>query len=226
MQESWPRLLAQTASGLGIALKEQQVDLFIRYHQELTAWNEKINLFSRTAPDDPLLKHFIDSLTAAAFLPLKESTVLDMGSGGGFPGIPLKIAVETLKISLLEASRKKTSFLKHVIRTLQLTEAAVIHNRAEKLMVDEAYRESFDVVISKAAFKLPQFLSLGAFFLAPGGILIAMKGVEISEEMKEAEPAAVEAELLLSASHAVTLPVTGDQRTILIYKKTRNYSGV
>ena len=185
------RLLAQTASGLGIALKEQQVDLFIRYHQELTAWNEKINLFSRTAPDDPLLKHFIDSLTAAAFLPLKESAVLDMGSGGGFPGIPLKIAVSTLKISLLEASRKKTSFLKHVIRTLQLTEATVIHNRTEKLMVDEAYRESFDVVISKAAFKLPQFLSLGAFFLAPGGILIAMKGVEISEEMKEAEPANV-----------------------------------
>lgn len=219
MEENWPQLLVHAATGLRVILEERQLRLFTRYHQELTAWNEKINLFSRTAPDDSLLKHFIDSLTAAAFLPHRESTVLDMGSGGGLPGIPLKIAVETLKISLLEASRKKTSFLKHVIHMLQLTGATVIHNRAERLMGDEAYRESFDVVISKAAFKLPQFLSLGAFFLAPGGILIAMKGVETREETKEAEPAAAGAGLCLSASHAVTLPVTGDQRTILIYKK-------
>lgn len=219
MAENWPQLLVHAATGLGAPLGEKQVHLFIRFHQELTAWNKKINLFSRAASDDFLLKHFIDSLSVVAFLPHRKSVVLDIGSGGGLPGIPLKIAVETLKISLLDSSRKKTTFLKHVIRTLQLTEATVIHNRVEKLLKDEAYRQSFDVVISKAAFKLSQFLKLGTFFLAPGGTLIAIKGMEIREETKEAEPAAADAGLFLSASHIVTLPACGNQSTILIYKK-------
>ncbi len=221
MREDWPLLLVQVASGLGIILDERQVDLFVRFRRELAAWNEKINLFSRSLSDVDLLGHFSDSLTAAAFLPHEESSVLDMGSGGGLPGIPLKIAVPTLKISLLEASRKKTSFLKHVIRTLQLTEVAVIHDRAEQLKEDEACREAFDVVISKAAFKLPQFLKLGALFLAPGGLLIAMKGMDINLEMKEAEAAAAVSGLHLSASHVLTLPLTCDQRQILIYKKAK-----
>jgi 16S rRNA (guanine527-N7)-methyltransferase len=221
MREDWPRLLVKAASGLGIALNERQVDLFVRYRLELSAWNEKINLFSRSLSDDDLLGHFSDSLTAAAFLPHKESAVLDMGSGGGLPGIPLKIAVPTLNISLLEASRKKTSFLKHAIRTLQLTEMTVIHGRAEKLIKEERCGESFSVVISKAAFNLPDFLRLGAFFLAPGGLLIAMKGMDINQEMKEAEPAAAVAGLHLSSSQTLVLPLTGNQRMILIYKKAK-----
>jgi 16S rRNA (guanine527-N7)-methyltransferase len=219
MREDWLRLLVQAASGLGIALNERQVDLFVRYCQELSVWNEKINLFSRSLSDDDLLGHFSDSLTAAEFLPHKESAVLDMGSGGGLPGIPLKIAIPTLKISLLDASRKKTSFLKHVVRTLQLTGMKVIHGRAEQIKEDAVYRGAFDTVISKAAFKLPQFLRLGAFFLAPGGVLIAMKGMDIHGEIKEAEATAAVSGLHLSASQVVTLPLTGDQRRLLIYKK-------
>lgn len=219
MEESWPRLLTYAATSLKIKLEERQLHLFTRYHRELAAWNAKINIFSRNATDNFLLEHFIDSLAIAALLPHRESTVLDMGSGGGFPGIPLKIAIETLKIYLLEASRKKTSFLKHIIRTLQLTGVTVIHKRAESLRDDGSYRGSFDVVVSKAAFKLPQLLSLGAFFLAPEGILIAMKGAEIEKEKKEAESAAAEAGLYLAAFQVATLPVAGNRRTILIYKK-------
>lgn len=212
--------LAQAAAGLGIILTERQADLFARYHQELTLWNEKINLFSRSSAGETLLKNFLDSLAAVPFLPPQGSAVLDMGSGGGFPGIPLKIARDNLKVTLLEASRRKASFLKHAIRTLSLAETSVIHDRAENLQGSDSYRNMFDVVISQAAFKLPQFLTLGAFPLAPEGVLIAMKGAHASEELEEAMPVAAASGLYLSASHSFVLPITGDQRTILIFKKT------
>src|SRR3972149_3208260 len=219
MHENWPQLLLQAASDLGINLTEEQVLLFTHYYREITAWNEKINLLSRSSSGDILLKNFIDSLTPLPFLSHKKSTLLDMGSGGGFPGIPLKIACDTLKVSLLESARKKTSFLKHLIRTLQLPKITVIHGRAENLQTNGAYRNTFDVVISKAVFKLPEFLLLGACFLAPSGILIAMKGEKVREEIDAANPAAAASGLYLSGSHSVTLPVTGDRRRILIYKK-------
>jgi 16S rRNA (guanine527-N7)-methyltransferase len=220
MDKDWQQLLIRAAVDLGIDLEEKKISLFTRYCEEITVWNKKINLISRSSPEDTFLKNCIDSLTAAPFLPHRGSTVLDMGSGGGFPGIPLKIAFDTLKVSLLESSRKKTSFLKHVIRALPLSGITVIHDRAENIQGNEAYRNIFDAVISKAAFKLPQFLTLGASFLAPRGVLIAMKGLEISEEIKEAAASAVASGLYVSSSHTVTLPVTGEEHKIVIYKKT------
>jgi len=219
MHGNWPQLLVQAASSMGVPLEEKQLDLFGRYHREIMSWNEKINLLSRSSSGDTLLKNFIDSLSVLQFLPTLPSHVLDMGSGGGFPGIPLKIACPTLQVSLLEASRKKTSFLKYIIRMLQLAEITVIHERAENLLGQDSLHSSYDVVISKAAFKLPQLLTLGASFLRPGGILMAMKSADINDELAEAQPSAVAAGLLLTASHALTLPVTGDQRQILIYTK-------
>jgi 16S rRNA (guanine527-N7)-methyltransferase len=221
MQGNWPELLVEAASFMGVLLGERQLDLFNRYYQEIMSWNEKINLLSRSSAEDTLLKNFIDSLTAVRYLPKRESRVLDMGSGGGFPGMPLKIACPPLQVSLLDSSRKKTSFLKHIIRTLQLTEITVLHERAENLPGQESCRNGFDVVISKAAFKLPQFLTLGSCLLRPGGILMAMKSADIDDELAEARQAAAAAGVLLTASHALTLPVTGDRRQILIYTKTQ-----
>ena len=219
MHENWLQLLVQAASSMGVCLGEKQLDLFKLYHQEIMNWNEKINLLSRSSVEDTLLKNFVDSLTAVQFLPQREGCILDMGSGGGFPGIPLKIACSTLQVSLLEASRKKTSFLKHIIRTLQLTGISVIHERAENLPARESFRNGFDAVISKAAFKLPQLLTLGADFLRPGGILVALKSTQISDELAEAQTAAAAAGMLLTAAHVLTLPITEDQRQILIYTK-------
>ena len=219
MHGNWLQLLVQAASSMGVPLEEKQQNLFNHYYQEIMSWNEKINLLSRSSAEDTLLKNFIDSLSAVQFLPPRESRLLDMGSGGGFPGIPLKIACPQLHVSLLESSRKKTSFLKHLIRMLQLTEMTVMHERAENLLNQESCRNSFDTVISKAAFKLPQLLILGASLLRPGGILMAMKSVDISDELAEARPAAATAGLLLTASHTLTLPVTGDRRQILIYTR-------
>lgn len=220
MQESQRRRLAQGAALLGLPLTEGQIHLFARYYREILNWNEKINLLSRSSAEDTLLRNFLDSLAVVPFLPSPDSKVLDMGSGGGFPGIPMKLALDTLRVSLLEASRKKTSFLKHVIRTLGLQGITVLHDRAENLPGQATCRGNFGVVVSQAAFKLPQLLALSAPLLAGDGILLAMKSIHIDAELKEGKAAATAAGLYLAASHNLTLPVTGDARRILIYKKT------
>ncbi len=220
MREDLARLLVQAAAEMGILLEEKQVLLFTHYFQELIAWNKKINLLSRRSSEDVLLTNAIDSLTALRSISRKDGALLDLGSGGGFPGIPLKIALPELKVTLLESSRKKTSFLKHITRMLPLPETMVIHDRVENLLGNEAFKEAFDVVISKAAFKLPPFLSWGTFFLNPGGVLIAMKGENSGEEIEEANQSASASGLYLADSQPVTLPVTGHKRRILIYRKS------
>ena len=203
---------------MGIALGKGELSLFAAYYGELLAWNSKINLVSVKSDRDIIIKHFIDSLTLLPYIRDNTCRVLDIGSGAGFPGIPLKIAVNSLKVFLLESSRKKSSFLKHVIRSLDLTNTVVIHNRAELLM-DEAYRGFFQIVTSRATFKLPQFLRMGAFFLAPRGSLIAMKGNKSDQELTEADEMSYNLGLKYIGSHDLTLPITGDFRRIIIYEK-------
>ncbi len=223
MDEKGLSLLTRAVSLVEMPLSESQLHLLERYYQEIVRWNEKINLLSRSTLEETLLKNFLDSLMVGRFLLPGEGPMLDLGTGGGFPGIPLKIAYDTLNVFLLEASRKKTSFLKHVIRTLQLKGITVLHGRAEELARQEAYQGAFGAVISKAAFKLPQFLTLSALFLAPDGVLLALKGEDMQEEIQAAAPAAAASGLYLSASHAYTLPLTGDRHTILIYKKASRH---
>jgi 16S rRNA (guanine527-N7)-methyltransferase len=213
-------ILFTTASSLGISLSEKALLLFETYHRELLTWNKKINLVSVKSALDIPIKHFLDSLTLVPFIQDTSGQVLDIGSGAGFPAIPLKIAVNSLKISLLESSRKKTSFLKHIIRTLHLTDIPVIHNRAEYLMEDEAYRGTFTVVTSRATLKLPQFFRMGAYFLAPKGILIAMKSNRAEEELREGANVSQNLGYHYIARHDITLPITGDFRTIIIYEKS------
>lgn len=217
MDENRARILRLAAADMGIRLDEKQIDLFNRYHGEIGVWNKKINLLSRSSTEDTFLKNCLDSLSVIPFLPHRGCSILDMGSGGGFPGIPLKIAVDTLNVSLLEASRKKTSFLNHVIRALSLSGIRVIHERVENIQRDGAYAGLFEAVISKAAFKLPQFIAMGAPLLSPGGALIAMKGVRMDEEMKDAELSASDYGMRLSSIHTIKLPHTGEERRILIY---------
>ncbi len=219
MQERLSQILSEGADAMGIALGERELSLFATYCGELLAWNSKINLLSVKSARDIVIKHFIDSLTLLPYIRNESCRVLDIGSGAGFPGIPLKIVVSSLKVSLLESSRKKSSFLKHVIRSLDLKDAVVIHNRAELLMEDETCGGSFHIVTSRATFKLPEFLRMGAFFLAPKGFLIAMKGGKSDQEQTEAAGMSHGLGLKYMGSHDLTLPITGDFRRIIIYKK-------
>ena len=219
MEEKLSRIFSEAAAAMGIVLRERELSLFATYYRELLTWNKKINLLSVKSGRDIVIKHFIDSLTLLPYIGSETCRVLDIGSGAGFPGIPLKIAVDPLKVSLLESSRKKSSFLKHVIRSLALTDAVVIHNRAEFLMEDETYSGYFQIVTSRATSKLPELLQMGAFFLAPSGFLIAMKGKISDQEQTEAAGISHSLGLEHTGSHDLTLPITGGFRRIILYKK-------
>ncbi len=177
-------LLHKNARQLNVALNEQQLALFDVYKNELLQWNAKTNLISENSSREIVTRHFLDSLTAAQFIQKPDSRLLDVGSGAGFPGIPIKIALPGLEIYLLEANRKKVSFLKHIIRLLKLSRTFVLHDRIEYIIKTDEWKEKFDVVISRATLKLSELLPLGNFFLAPKGQLIALKGPNVDEEIK------------------------------------------
>jgi 16S rRNA (guanine527-N7)-methyltransferase len=177
--------LKQSAEHLGISLNDAQLDKFSVYHKELLNWNEKINLVSEKSAKDLVSRHFLDSLTALRFIDKQNARVLDIGSGAGFPGIPLKIACPSLKVYLLESNRKKTSFLKYIIRKLQLDEVIVINNRAEHLMKNDTWKEFFDFLVSRAAVHLEEIINFSVFFLAAEGQFIALKGEGVESEFSQ-----------------------------------------
>ncbi|MBN1473277.1 MAG: 16S rRNA (guanine(527)-N(7))-methyltransferase RsmG [Syntrophaceae bacterium] len=177
--------LKQNAGHLGITLDDAQLDKFYTYHKELLNWNDKINLVSEQSAKDITARHFLDSLTALRFIDKQSARVLDIGSGAGFPGIPLKIARPSLEVYLLESNRKKTSFLKYLVRELQLDKVIVVHDRAEHLMKNKAWKEFFDFVVSRAAFHLEDFIQFSAFFLRAQGQFIALKGEGVEPEFSQ-----------------------------------------
>ena len=176
--------LRQNARQLGIELNEQQSAQFDLYKNELLAWNARTNLISENSSREIITRHFLDSLIALRFIPKPDARVIDIGSGAGFPGLPLKIAMPSLEMYFLEANRKKVSFLKHTTRLLKLANTVVLHDRVENMIRNASLKEYFDILISRAAFKLTELLVLGDYFLASGGLLIALKGPHVDEELE------------------------------------------
>jgi len=213
-------LLSGAAALTGLMPGKSEISLFESYRKEILFWNNKMNLVSVKSPLDLPVKHFIDSLTAAPYLPRKDVTVLDIGAGAGFPGIPLKICMGALKLYLLESQRKKASFLKHIVRKLDLRDVTVVHKRAEDLIREGSYREFFDTVISRATLKLPKLLEMGGYFLSSSGILIAMKGAGVEKELRDALDSRPSNRMAFLAAYDLSLPETADRRKIVIFKKT------
>ncbi len=174
-------LLKEGAKRLGIDLTEAQVLAFISYLRELKRWNRRMNLTSIKEEREIIIRHFLDSLTPADLLG-KGWKILDVGSGAGFPGIPLKIARPDLIVTLIDSSRKKVVFQRHIIRLLALEGIEAIHGRVEGL--PGSMSEAFDAVLSRAFTDLPRLAALSLPLLRPGGILVAMKGRRWREEME------------------------------------------
>jgi 16S rRNA (guanine527-N7)-methyltransferase len=179
-------LLQQKSRHLGIELTDRQLTQFDSYRRELRKWNASMNLISENSSGEIIMRHFLDSLTALTFINRQDARILDLGTGAGLPGIPLKIASPGLGLYLLESNRKKVSFLKNVLRLLDLPDTCVLHERAEHLQKNSQWKNFFDIVISRAAFKLPAILPLGTTFLSPGGRLIALKSDDIAAEFSQA----------------------------------------
>jgi 16S rRNA (guanine527-N7)-methyltransferase len=177
--------LINGSNALGIAVSTAQSDLMRMHAKELIAWNKKTNLTAITDWLTVAEKHFIDSIAAVSFLK-KGRTLMDFGSGGGFPGIPIKIMNPSLTVTLVDASRKKVNFLKHVIRMLGLEGIEAIHARVEDLHGDLLYQNRFDAVISRAFTNLEGFTDLAVPFLNAHGTIYAMKGKNAVQEINPA----------------------------------------
>lgn len=219
MDETVIKTLSDGAAAIGVPLGPAQLDRFALYHREILLWNRRINLVSERSSREIVVRHFLDSLTPAAFLDRPDGSLLDLGSGGGFPGIPLRIALPGLRLSLVEISRKKSSFLSQVIRILGWDGVQVIRERAEALTTGGSLSGGFDAVISRAAFKLPDLVRTAAFFLKPGGQLVAMKGPDPAEEMAEAERISEAAGMAFRACRSVRPPGADSLRNLIIYNR-------
>jgi len=175
-------LQAKGIKDLNINVSGQQALLMELHAKELMLWNKKINLTAIKQPMQIAEKHFIDSLAAASFIKNKNS-IIDLGSGGGFPGIPLKIMNPLLNVVLIDSSRKKINFLKHIIRLLGLQGIDAIHSRAQDLHDKDLYFTGFDAVISRAFTELSNFVELASPFLNKEGTIYAMKGKQAKKEI-------------------------------------------
>lgn len=208
-------MLKESAAAMDIPLDERALDLFDVYCRELTLWNKKMNLTALCTPQEIAIRHFADSLTPLPYIDHRDDRLLDIGSGGGFPGLPMKIARPVLQVHLLEASRKKTSFLKHLIRQLYLTETVVLHGRAEAFMTDATQAQAFDAVVSRAALKLPQLFEMSHYFLKPGGLLMVMKGPRGEEEMAGSASSGFGD----ARRYDIRLPCNGGRRIIFTFRR-------
>lgn len=184
--EQWKILVEEGAGNLNIHIDRKTTDLFSLHATELIKWNLKTNLTTITDPVEVAVKHFLDSIISIPVMP-HYGRLLDMGSGGGFPGIPIKVMIPSLSVTLIDSSRKKISFLKHVIRKIKLIEIDARQIRAEELAKEKPLKNCFDVIICRAFSRLDKIINKALPLLAKDGIIIAMKGKLSEYELQSAD---------------------------------------
>ena len=209
-------LLKQASQEVDVVLNNSQAGLFWLYLQELLEWNKRFNLTGISNPHDIIIKHFVDSLTPLPYLE-HIGQLLDIGAGAGFPGIPIKIAAPRLQVQLVDASRKKVSFMKHVIRTLALEGITALHSRIDGVWQPE---NSFQIVISRAFRRPENLLELASSLLEPGNTLVGMLGPTAKKEQSRLKGLALEKGLELSRAVFLELPFGRGRRTLLLFKRT------
>lgn len=199
---------------LAMAIDSTQEERLLAFLDELLRWNQSINLTAITDRQEALVKHLVDSLTLLPYL-RGDETLLDMGSGGGLPGLPLKMVLPGLNLTSVDAVAKKISFQKHIIRTFALSGAVARHGRLEALGKEAALSSHFDLVVARAFASLPDCVRLARPFLRSGGSLIAMKGPEGEKELLAAEELIASAGFSLQSLDRLDLPGGNGERTLI-----------
>lgn len=221
------QLLKEGLNQIGFSYSEEQIKAFMTFLSELKKWNRAYNLTGLKSDTDIIIKHFLDSLLYLKVIPVypvrkqKNSTVVnalkiaDAGTGAGFPGIPIKIMRPEIDITLIESSKKKTVFLRHILRVLSLNGVKVLDERVENL--GRKYEKTYDVIVSRATFKIEDFIKKTCPYVRENGVLVLSKGPKVSEEIKELKDKGV-------IKKITRLSLMNNERNLLIFKckKLRN----
>ncbi len=211
--------LEKCLSEWNIGYTPEQLSKLERFYELLTDMNKKMNLTAITDYDEVMLKHFADSLSVLRFLDIgPEEKVLDLGTGGGFPGIPLKIFLPDNEFLLVDSVNKKLSFVSSVIDDLGLQNISVLHGRAEDLASDDPFREKFDLVLSRAVANLSTLSELSLGFVKFGGMFVSYKGLSGREELSAAEKSVAVMGGRCSRVGEYELP-GGDRRSLIFVEK-------
>lgn len=236
------KLLQAGASELGLELTREQLSAFSLYMNELLRWNERANLTAIVAPDEIQTKHFLDSLTCLLGFPgagaLGESrdgspsrdlaarlnrgaglSCIDIGSGAGFPGIPLKICLPEMRLTLIESIGKKTAFLSHLVKVLRLEDTRVFTTRAEDQVRIPGEREGYDVAVARAVSRLAVLAELCLPFCRVGGRVVAPKKGDLAQEIEEGQHAVRLLGGVCKAPIPVHLSLLEDERVVVVMEK-------
>ena len=218
--EEFKREFEKYLAKMNISLLKEQYEQFYAYMELLIEWNEKMNLTAITEPKEIILKHFVDSLTIAKYIEEGKS-IIDMGTGAGFPGIPLKIYRKDVKVVLADSLNKRIKFLDEVIDKLKLENVETIHCRAEELGKNKQYREKFDYATSRAVANLSTLSEYLMPFVKLNGKCIFMKTIEVEEELEKAKKAIKTLGGKIEKVDKFEIPESDLGRSIIIVKKEK-----
>ena len=214
--------LVKGIEDLNIELDDHQLESFTTYKELLKEWNQKINITSITEDVEIDIKHFLDSLTPISTnLMDGKKKLIDIGTGGGFPGIPLKLYNPELEVTLLDSLNKRIIFLDEVIKNLNLKDIEAVHGRAEELGRTREYREVYDICISRAVAALDTLAEYCMPFVKVGGYFIAMKGPDVEEELKESEKGIEILGGKIIKTEILTLPESDIRHSLIIIEKIK-----
>ena len=212
--------LKQKLNEFNIEINDKQLEQFDKYMKLLLEWNEKINLTAIVEPDEVKIKHFLDSLTILKYIE-SDDRIIDIGTGAGFPGIPLKIIKTNSKITLLDSLNKRINFLNLVIEQLELKDIQAIHGRAEEYAKNKIYREKYDIAVSRAVANLSTLVEYMLPFVKVGGKCICMKGANVNDEIEKAKNAINELGGKIEKIDNFYLSKNENERNIIIIKKIK-----
>lgn len=223
MDRSKFHILEDGCQAFGVTLTEKQIEQFEKYYELLVEWNKVMNLTGITEFDEVMQKHFVDSVAAAEYVEMEKiNSLIDVGTGAGFPGIPLKIVYPHLQVTLLDSLNKRIKFLDEVVDNLGLTGIETVHGRAEDAAKKAEYREQFDLSVSRAVANLASLTEYCLPFVKVGGKFVSYKSVAVDEEIVQSKKAVYVLGGEIGKVEKFQLPGSDMERALVIVEKKRS----
>lgn len=217
------QLLIDATKALNLSINQKQIEQFILYKDLLLEWNNKINLTAITDEKEIILKHFIDSISILTVYKIKDNiNVIDIGTGAGFPSVPLKIMCNNINLTLLDSLNKRIKFLNELVDELQLENVKCIHSRAEDSGKDKAYRQKYDLCVSRAVANLSVLSEYCLPFVSVDGYFASFKSININDELNEAKQAIKLLGAEIESVNIIKIPYSDIEHSIVLIKKIRN----